>query len=191
MLLGFGAGCAGPTMIEGGPFAGPGPLGEAGIENPVFIPGSADPFFYGKVFETSLQTLIDHGFEIHEANRYDGRIEALPRIAPGLGLFLKPGSPSLRERTLATLQTYRNRVSIAIQPAEHGGYFVEVIVRKELEDLERPTRATAGSAVFVDINNVARQFEVIDATVVDSHWIYKGRDQALEQCLIDALKKCL
>src|SRR5437867_3858323 len=89
-------GCAAPQMTQA-------PGGEAlplvaEIENPVFIPLGHES--YGQVFENVLQTLIDEGFEIQEANRYDGRVEAIPRTAPGLGLFLKPGSPDFRERLL-------------------------------------------------------------------------------------------
>jgi|SRR5438128_3339244 len=182
------AGCVTPAIIDSAPQGAAAPV-VAEIENPVYLPLGHDS--YGQVFERVLQTLIDEGFEIQESNRYDGHIEALPRVAPGLGLFLKSGSPSLRERLLATLQTYRHRVSVVIQPADNGGYFVEMIARKELEDLERPIRATAGASFFRNDNNVERQFEVIDPTVVGSGWIYKGRDPFLEQRLIDRLKRSL
>src|SRR5262245_51447421 len=76
--------------------------------NPVFI--AQGPDAYGKVFENVLQVLGDNGFEIAESNRYDGRIETVPRVAPGLIQFFKPGSPDLYERSLATLQSYRHRV---------------------------------------------------------------------------------
>src|SRR5690348_8118298 len=93
-------------------------------ENPVYIPLPKSD--YGRLFESLLQVTTDYGFEIADSNRYSGHIEAVPRIAPGLLLFLKPGSPDLYDRTLATLQTYRHRVTIVIQPAdpqgaEHGG----------------------------------------------------------------------
>jgi hypothetical protein len=187
-LILLSAGCVAAPVVDSVPDAGPAQV-VAEIENPVYIPLGHES--YGQVFENVLQTLIDEGFEIQEANRYDGRVEALPRIAPGLGLFLKPGSPSFRERLLATCQTYRHRVSVVIQPADNGGYFVEIIARKELEDLARPVRATAGASFFRNDNNVERQFEVIDPTVVGSGWIYKGRDVALEQRIIDRLKRCL
>src|SRR5262245_3731585 len=180
------AGCLTP-VVESGPLLGPQPTVD--IENPVYIPLGPDS--YGMVFEHVLSVLIDSGFEIQESNRFDGRIETLPRIAPGVGLFLKPGSPSFYERVLSTFQTYRHRVSVLIQPADAGGFFIEVIVRKELEDLARPTRATAGAALFRNENNIDRQFEVIDPTVVDSHWIYKSRDHFFEQKLIARLKACM
>ncbi len=158
-------------------------------QNPVYIP--LGPESYGHVFESCLRVLIDYQLEIQESNRYDGRIECVPRIAPGIGLFMKPGSPDPYERLLATAQTYRHRVSLAIQPATNGGFFIEVAVRKELEDLARPIRSTVGSAIFRTENNVERQFEVVDPAFFDTGWIYKGRDAAMEQEIIRRLKQCM
>jgi hypothetical protein len=171
------------------------PLGANGGNdtNPVYIHLSASPQDYGQVFEAILQTLGDFGFEVAvgDSNRYGGRIEALPRTSPGLGLLLKPGSPDLYFRLLSTTQSYRHRVTVLIQPVEKGGYFVEFIARKELEDLPRPLRASVGAAVLRSENTVERQFEVIDATFFEPNWIYKGRDAALEQEFIRKLKDAL
>jgi hypothetical protein len=155
--------------------------------NPIYIPQLS----YGHVFETLYRVLHDYDFEIAESNRYDGRIETLPRVAPGLFELLRPGSPDLYDRLLETMQSYRHRVSIVIQPASNGGYFVEVIARKELEDLPKPVRSTIGGAIFRTENNVDRQFEVIDPTFFESTWIFKGRDVPLEQELICRIKKRL
>lgn len=191
-VLALGAGCAaapidapvmqGPLLISGdGTFPTD--------ANPVFIP--LGPECYGKVFECVLRVLGDYGFDIWESNRYDGRIETIPRIAPGIGLFFKPGSPLLYERLLASWQTYRHRASVVIQPADHGGYFITVTVRKELEDLPRPIRSTVGGAIFRTDNNLERQFEVIDPTFFEPNWIFKGRDAAMEQEIIRRIKKCI
>jgi hypothetical protein len=184
LLLMWTAGCQQP-----GPLADTPPLFGPTVEeqNPVYIP--LGPGSYGQVFENVLSTLGDYGFEIMESNRYDGRIETIPRIAPGLLQFFKPGSPNCYDRVLSTTQTYRHRVSITIQPADNGGYFVEVIARKELEDLERPIRSTAGAAIFRTENNVDRQFEVIDPNIFQMNWVYHGRDAALEQEIICRLKR--
>lgn len=170
------------------------PIGENAISdaNPVHIPLPPDD--YGRVFEKILEVLGDYGFEVAEPHRYGGRIDAVPRTAPGLVLFFRPGSPDLYDRMLATFQSYRHRVTVMIEPVEQakgGGYFIEFIVRKELEDLPRPIKATAGGAVFRSENTVDRQTEVIDATFFDSSWIYRGRDAALEQELIRRFKKAL
>jgi hypothetical protein len=188
-LLTLGAGCqAGAPLLEGPALV---PAGSAIVhdQNPVFVP--LGPESYGQVFENCLRVLVDYGFEIRESNRYDGRIECLPRISPGLGLILKPGSPDLRDRLLATTQTFRHRVSMAIQPADNGGFFIEVTARKELEDVPRPVQSTVGAAVFRNEPTVERQFEVIDPAFFETGWIYRGRDVPLEQEIIRRLKKCM
>ncbi len=194
LLLLLGGGCSAEPLLDipglvPGPETVPGEHAAVLDENPVFVPLGPDS--YGKVFENVLDVLTGYRFEILESNRYDGRIETVPRMAPGAILFFKPGSPQFRERVLATLQTYRHRISVVIQPADNGGFFVEVIARKELQDLPRPVKQTAGAAIFRVDNNVERQFEVIDPTVFDPAWIFKGRDAALEQKIIHQLKKIM
>ncbi len=185
----LGAGCQGTgTLLDASPVTSVrGPA--CRDANPVFI--ALGPNEYGRVFETVIQTLTDYGFEIAESNRYDGRLETMPRTAPGLFLFLKPGSPEVYDRWLSTLQSYRHRVSVVIQPAEQGGYFIEMIVRKELQDIAKPSKATVGQAIFRTDSNVDRQFEVIDPNYLEPSWIYKGRDENVEQELIRRLKRSL
>ena len=156
-------------------------------QNPFFVP----PVPYGKLFETLRHVLIEYDFEIADSHRADGRIEAVPRVSPGVLQLFRPGSPDLYDRLLATFQTYRHRVTVIVQPSEDHSYFVEVIVRKELEDLIRPVRSSIGGAIFRMENDVERQFEVIDPTFYDSTWIFKGRDVPLEQELIRRIKKQL
>ncbi len=193
-LLALGALAVVAGCQSGGPLIDVAPIVAHGVnyvddQNPVFIPHG--PESYGQVFENVLQVLGDYGFEIRESNRYDGRIETIPRISPGLGLFLKPGSPDLRDRLLSTLQTYRHRLVVEIQPAENGGFFVKVTANKELEDLPRPIRSTVGGAIFRNNNDPERQFEVIDPTSYEFTWIFRGRDDALEQEIIRRLKRCM
>jgi hypothetical protein len=184
-LLALLPGCATGPLLESPLLVQPIPAAE--IEaNPVFVPQG--PVSYRKVFEHSIDVLRDFGFEILEANLFEGRIDTLPRIAPGVLQFLKPGNPDPYERLLATLQTYRHRARIMIQPAQLGGFFIEVTVLKELEDLPRPVRATEGAAIFRADNNVERQFTVIDPTVFESNWIPRGQDHEVEQVLLRKLK---
>src|SRR5437867_1354280 len=109
MLLAGLAGCQtiGPMMRE------PNVLVPAGASvecdnNPVFVP----PVPSGHLFETLLHVLHDYDFEIADSHRYDGRIEAVPRVSPGVMQLFKPGSPDVYDRVLATFQSYRHRVSI-------------------------------------------------------------------------------
>jgi hypothetical protein len=169
-----------PVLIR--PAAGP------VVENPVFVPQG--PGSYGVVFERVL-SVVDSYFEVRYSNRYDGQIITFPRIAPGFGEFWKPGSPDACERALATLQTIRHRAEVRIDAANDGGYFVQVTVFKELEDLPQPIRSTAGAAIFRGDNTVERQFEVIDPAVFENGWIPLGRDEALEQAILQQIRQCL
>src|SRR4051794_17975819 len=157
--------------------------------NPVYIP--LGPTEYGRVFETCMSLLADYRFEVVESNRYDGTIVCKPRVAPGLGLILKPGSPDLYERVLSTTQSYRHRVLIKIHPAEQTGFFVQFTAFKELEDVPRPIGSLVGPAIFKNEFPLDRHLDVIDPMVTDRRWIPKGRDIALEQELIRRLKKTL
>jgi hypothetical protein len=185
LALALLSGCATGPLLDNPLPVTPAPGVEA-EHNPLFVPQG--PMSYRKVYEHALQVLADFGFEILEANAYEGRIDTLPRIAPGLLNVLKPGNPDPYERLLATFQTYRHRASILIQPAQAGGFFLHVTVFKELEDLPRPVRSTAGAAIFRADNNVERQFTVIDPTVFEANWIPRGRDLEVEQVLLQKLK---
>lgn len=164
------------------------PVVEPGI-TPVYIPQGA--FNYASVFENVLSVLDNYGFDIVESNRSDGRIETAPRIAPGLGQFLKPGTPGFYDRAVFSLQTYRHRVSVLIQPAEGGGWFIDMQAHKELEDLPQPTKSTVGAAIFRSDNNVDRTFEVINPAFLDPMWLPKGRDVKLEAELLRRIRECM
>jgi len=64
--------------------------------------------------------------------------------------------------------------------ADHGGYRIEFIVRKELEDVPRPVRSTVGGRYSAPRHGGAPD-RVIDATIYEPTWIYRGRDQAMDR----------
>jgi hypothetical protein len=183
------AGCMTGPILDNPMLIRPDPT--VSVQNPIWLP--SDPGAYGKVFEKVLN-IVDDYFEIRRADRWDGYIDTFPRISPGLEQFWKPGSPDAYQRLEATLQTIRHRAVIKIDPASDGGFFVKVIVYKELEDLARPARATAGAAAFRSDITLERQFEVIDPTVTETNWIPvgpDGRDKPMEELILQRLKKCL
>lgn len=186
VLAALAGGCAVGPQLENPQHVATPPV--PGTENPVYLP--LGPASYGTVFEKVVDVVDDY-FDIAVANRYDGRIETLPRVAPGLEQFWKKGSPDFRSRVEATLQTIRHRAVVLIQAADDGGYFVQVTVYKELEDLPKPSRATAGAASFRTDNTVERQFQVIDPTIFESSWIPIGRDTLLEQEILRQIRACL
>jgi hypothetical protein len=179
------AGCATGPLLENPLHLGaPPPLTHG---NPVYVPQG--PMAYARLFEKVHDVLSDY-WEIAYANRYDGRIETHPTIAPGVEQFWKPGSPDPYQRVLAFFQTIRHRAVVQISTADDGGYFVDVKVLQELEDLPNPVRYTAGGATFRLEPTIERQYEVIDTGVFDSNWVPIGRDKYLEQVILDRIAKC-
>jgi len=184
LLAAGGVGCAGRPLAESPGLIRP----DADCPNPAHF--ALGPPEYACVFEICLSVLDDY-FEIAYANRYDGTIRTHPKIAPGLEQPIKFGSPDLRERLLATLQSIRYRSEIIIEPAPQGGFNINVVVFKEVEDLARPIRATAGAAAFQSDNTVDRQYEVVDPSFIDSNWAPLGREKHLEQAILQRISSLL
>jgi hypothetical protein len=155
-------------------------------ENPLYIPQTT--MAYARIFEKTLDVLSEY-FDIAYQNRYEGRIETLPKIAPGIEQPWKPGSPDFRQRLYAFFQTVRHRAIVNITTANDGGYFINVQVLKELEDIPAPTRPTAGEATFRLDSSIQRQFEVVDFELYQSNWIPIGRDVKLEQVILERLSR--
>jgi hypothetical protein len=179
VLLG---GCASGPLLED-----PLPLRVAKFvptENPVYV--HQGPLAYARVFEKVYDVVEDY-FDIAYANRYDGHIETFPRIAPGLEQPWRPGSPDFRQRLLAFFQTIRHRAIVVITVARDGGFFVNVKVLKELEDLPTPVRSTAGEATVRLNSTIERQFEVVEPELYESNWIPIGRDHELEQVILQRI----
>ncbi|MHB1422605.1 MAG: hypothetical protein ACYC3I_05305 [Gemmataceae bacterium] len=158
-------------------------------ENPLYLFQGPQPEVYDKIFQCALD-VVDDFFEIAYTDRFGGRIESQPAVAPGWEQPWKPGSPDFYQRLLANFQSIRHRCIVLITTAEEGGYYIDVKVLKELEDLPTPVRATAGSASFNMVSTIERQFEVIDQNIYESGWIPIGRDLKLEQVILERLARC-
>lgn len=172
------SGCAtGPLMTNPTRVAADAKL----TENPAFVP--LGPPSYGFVFEQTLDSLDDI-YEISYANRYDGRIETFPVVAPGIFQIWKAGSPSLENRLQSSFQSIRHRAVVSIQSAQDGGFFVDVKVYRDLEDVPKPIKGAIGGAAFRADSTVERQFEVVEAGTSSSRWIPIGRDPYLEQLIL-------
>ncbi len=161
------------------------------IENPVLVsPGAPTAASYHEVFEKTIDVLDDY-FELLPPNPYDGRIVTKPRIAPGFEQFWKAGNPDHRNRLLATTQTVRQSATAEIRAGDRGGYLVYIVVEKELEDLDRPSQARTGAAIFLDTPSVDRQLEVVGPQAPTAQGWYKiGRDFALEQQILRRIRNC-
>lgn len=184
-LLAWSSGCVPLPTTSGTPLQALDP--QPAIENPLWLPSG--PNAYGAIFE-KVEDIMTEYFDIRYSNRYDGRIDTYPRVAPGFEQPWKSGSPDLYGRLHATLQSIRHRGEVQIETAKDGGFFVKVVIYKELEDLARPIRSTDGAAAFRTDLTVERQFEVIEPFIFETTWIPMGRDTKIEQVILSRLKKC-
>jgi hypothetical protein len=155
-------------------------------------PGEA----YRELFERVLDAVDDY-FPIAYANRYEGRILGRPTLAPGYEQLWRPGSPDKYDRLLATLQAYRYRCEVRIREADPSGYFVDVVVRKELKDYAAPSGQFTSVPVYGDVWTVDRDhFFIVDPDVTaplsepGERWIPKGRETAIEQAILRKLQQC-
>jgi hypothetical protein len=182
------SGCATGPLLENPALVRPAAKADS-ADNPVYIPLRSDGEAYARLFSHILDVIGDYGFDIAYSNRYDSlrQIETFPKISPGLGQPWKLGSPDVHQRLVASFQTIRHRAVVKISPAADGGYFVEVKVFKELQDLPRPSRATAGAAAFRSAPTVERQFEVVEVGQFENGWIPVGEDVLMEQDILDRI----
>lgn len=114
----------------------------------------------------------------------EGRIDTIPRDG---ATWLEPwrqDSVGAFNRWESTFQSIRRRATVRVIPNANG-YLVEVIVEKELEDLPRPEKATAGAAAFsTDITLPSNRLEEVSRLRQSPRWISLGRDPALEQRML-------
>ncbi|HVK15116.1 MAG TPA: hypothetical protein VM597_40630 [Gemmataceae bacterium] len=183
------AGCMTGPRVDN-PLLVHGPV--AGCDDAVLLAPDQAGEAYAAVFDRVLDVVDDH-FPIQYANRYEGRVLGKPTIAPGFEQWWKPGSPDHYDRTLATLQAYRYRCEVRIREAQPSGYWVRVLVYKELKDYPTPARST-GPAIFGDLATVERDdFLIVDPDVTTTltnpqdRWIPKGRETAIEQIMLRKL----
>ncbi|MGL4512804.1 MAG: hypothetical protein ACRCT8_06910 [Lacipirellulaceae bacterium] len=94
-------------------------------------------------------------------------------------------------RWQSTLQTIRRRAKVRVVPV-NGGYEVGVRVDKQLEDLVRPERATAGAASLRNDASLPTDRLNPPSTVLSSdRWIDIGRDEPLEQRLLGRFREAV
>ena len=154
--------------------------------NPLVVP-SAD---FGTVWMACV-TVIDDYFEIASENRLQRKIVTDPKIGATL---LEPwygDSVGFHERLESSLQTIRRFAIVTVNPTSTGTYAVKVEVYKELEDMVKPEKQSAGRAVFDIEMPVNRAREVVGPIPLPNGWIPRGRDTKLEQAILAKIKSQL
>jgi hypothetical protein len=152
-------------------------------DNPLIVP-SAD-------FETVWRETVgavDEYFDIRSENRLARSIVTDPVIGATLLEPWRGDSVTLQDRVESTFQTIRRFARVQIDPVPGRGYAVKVEVLKELEDLTKPDRQSAGRAVFNNDFPVNRTREIVGPVPVPLFWIPRGRDTRLEQVILNRIR---
>jgi len=165
----------------------------ATINNPLLLPVADRDFLW-----VQLVDMVDDYFHIEREERNqvvgdtltEGRIVTRPMIGSTL---LEPWRSDSRpgyERLLSTVQSVRRKATVRVIP-EAAGYSVEILVVKELEDLDRPEFATIGSATRRHDGSLTDGELDAERGPVTLGWISLGRDTALEQEMLKQLRSRL
>jgi hypothetical protein len=155
-------------------------------ENPLIVP-STD---FETVWKTTVE-VVDEIFDIRSENRLARTIVTDPTVGATIVEPWRGDSANIRERLEASLQTIRRFARVEIKDVPGRGYAVKVEVFKELEDLPKPDRQSAGRAVFNNDFPVNRTREIVGPVPVPLRWIPRGRDSALEQKILQRLRDAL
>jgi hypothetical protein len=164
----------------------PGQQAMSQLPNPLEIPVSDREFVWNEIVDT-----VDDYFDIAREERVrlvgnvltEGRIETYPATgASVMDIWRKDAIPGF-ELWQSTFQSIRRQAVVRVSPAQ-SGYGVQVVVRKELEDLARPELATVGGAVQRYDGTLVRPQDKQMGSDVTLGWIPLGRDVELEQKIL-------
>jgi len=187
----------GTVIGPGGPVV-PGP--PPAPKNSIVIP-PLDP----ETVWTRMVDVVDDYFKIAAEQRVvfsngvptEGRIDTFPQTGSTLLEPWRGDSIGFRERLESTLQSIRRIGTMRLTP-DPGGWRIEAVVLKELENMPRPMMATTGGASFRNDDSLYRygtplptlgqqvgdQPRPVAAPTPNLGWIPLGRDPLLEQRLL-------
>jgi hypothetical protein len=155
-------------------------------ENPLIVPAPD----VETVWKETV-AIVSEYFPIRSENRLAGTVITDPVAGATMLEPWRGDSASLRERFESTLQTTRRFARVELRPVAGRGYAVKVEVLKEIEDLPKPDRQTAGRAVFNNDFPVNRTREIVGPMPVPLRWYPRGRDAVLEQAILQRLRDAL
>ena len=156
------------------------------FQNPSLVPGSEPE----QVWENVVDVVDDYFRVEHEEPvrmvggiLTEGRLDTFPLVGATLLEPWRHDSAGPYEKWESTLQSIRRRAVVRVMPAERG-FWVEVVVFKELEELAQPEMATAGEATLRYDSGLTRVVNPIVEQPIEEGWIPLGRDTALEQRIL-------
>ena len=155
-------------------------------ENPMVVPVTD----FDTVWRETV-AVLDEYFDIRSENRLARTIVTDPIIGATLLEPWRGDSVGLDDRLESTLQTMRRFALVQIKEVPGRGYSVNVEVMKELENMAKPDRQTAGRAVFNNDFPINRTREIVGPVPIPISWIPRGRDTRLEQVILNRIRDAL
>jgi len=182
------------TVVQPPGAAVAGPLDGNVCPNPVFVAVANQDLAWEQIVD-----VVDDYFRIEREHRVqavgnvitEGRIDTFPQVGATWLEPHRPDSVGWDNRWESTLQTIRRRAVLRVIP-QQGGYLIDAVVNKELEDLPRPENSTAGAATFRNDNSLSSRLnESVSRTRFSETWIPLGRDIWVEQQLLAEIQASL
>jgi hypothetical protein len=171
------------------PSAAPAPID---MPNPITVPAMDTEYLWNQVVDT-----IDDYFKIQHEERVRvisgmltaGRIDTFPVVGATILEPWRKDSTHGFERLHSTLQSVRRRSIIHVVPVEQG-FSIEVIVLKDLENLEYPENSAVGMTTPDRHDGTLRQDKNQDRPPGPPilGWIPQGRDLSLEQRILAQIR---
>jgi hypothetical protein len=156
------------------------------LPNPLEVPVTDHEFVWNQLVDT-----IDDYFPIAREERIrvlgnvmtEGRIETQPTAgATVMDAFRKDRTKGF-ETWHGTFQSIRRQAEIHVLPSQ-SGYGINVIVRKELEDLDRPEMSLVDASALRHDGSLVRPRGTQVGGSTTLGWIPVGRDADLEQKIL-------
>ncbi len=156
------------------------------LPNPLQVSVTDQEFLWTELVDT-----LDDYFPLAREQRVrwvgdvmtEGRIETQPVTGATVMEFFRRDATYGFERWHGTFQSIRRQAEVRVIPSA-SGFNVQVIVRKELEDVDRPELATVGGAVQRHDGTLVRPQRTTVGGVINLGWIPQGRDTELEQKIL-------
>ena len=159
---------------------------QARSENPVLLPVMNREVLWNSIVDT-----VDDYFRIRREEPIqlvgntltEGYIETVATDAATVFEPWRKDGVAGYERVHATFQSIRRQAEIRVRPVQNG-FQVEVIVHKELEDLDHPQFATVGGSTVRHDGSLTRPKPGNKYDRETLGWIPMGRDVTLEQAIL-------
>jgi hypothetical protein len=181
---------SGITSVPG-LIAAPGVVSSDGGASRIHVPANNPDWAWEQIVD-----VVDDYFNIERERQVqlvgdvmtEGRIDVQPQIGATIVEPHRRDSVGRYNRWESTFQTIRRRATIRVIP-DAGGYCIEAVVEKDLEDLPRPEESLAGTASFRNDNSLSDHLtEPVSRTQLAGRWILVGRDPALEQQMLSEIQ---